>query len=89
MLKFEGKFSVGQTIRAYDFMPREGVEDRFVEGKIKKILGIDNSETGFGCYVIVAEKDTAFKKNGGRVGEEVYVPFEVSFMEYDERVQAL
>lgn len=88
MLKFAKIAKVGQTIRAYDFKPMAGRADCFVEGTV---LDITN-EQGYMAYKIECTKDffgdDGFlpKGKGSRVGLTVYVPQEVSFMEYDARI---
>jgi hypothetical protein len=88
MLKFQNIAKVGQTIRAYDFKPMVGRSDCFVEGKV---LAIDNSQ-GYKAFKIECTKDffgddgSLPKGKGSRVGHEVFVPMEVSFMEYDARI---
>ena len=85
MLKYANIAKVGQTIRAYDFKPMIGREDCFVEGVVTKV---DNK--GFDCFVITVTKDSwSDSEDKGRVGQEVLVPFQVSFMEYDGRVMNL
>lgn len=85
MLKFANIAKVGDTIRAYDFKPMVGREDCFVEGVVGKV---DNK--GYDCYVITVTKDSwSDAEDKGRVGKEVFVPFEVSFMEFDARVMNL
>ena len=85
MLKYANAAKVGDTIRAYDFKPMVGRDDCFVEGLVKRV---DNK--GFDCYIIEVTKDSwAEGDDRGRVGQEVLVPFEVSFMEYDGRVMNL
>jgi len=37
LLKYEGKFEIGQTIKAFDFEPMAGRPDRFVQGEITGI----------------------------------------------------
>jgi len=82
MLKFANIAKVGDTIRAYDFKPMVGREDCFVEGVVTSV-----NNWGYDCYVITVTKDSwSDAEDKGRVGKEVYVPFEVSFMEYDARV---
>ena len=76
MMKFESVAKVGDYIKAMDFMPREGVEDSFVIGKILR-------KDSRGGFVI----ECGFDTEGQRVGVEIFVPFEMSFMEWDERVQ--
>lgn len=85
MLKYAKIAKVGQTIRAYDFKPMVGREDCFVEGVVKRV---DNK--GYDCFVIEVTKDSwSDAEDKGRVGQEVFVPFEVSFMEYDGRIMNL
>lgn len=85
MLKYEGMFAVGERVRAYDFEPREGLPENYIEGVVSRVLPAMNNETGFACYVVVPYKDSVFVKNS-RVGEDVYVPFEVCFLEYENRI---
>ena len=88
MLKFEKIAKVNQTIRAYDFKPMVGRSDCFVEGTV---LAIDDSQ-GYKAFKIRVSKDVFDNKEytafgyGGRVTKEVFVPFQVSFMEYDGRI---
>lgn len=89
MLKFAKIAQVGQVIRAYDFKPMAGREDCYVEGIVTKI---DNR--GYDCFVITVTKDVFGgqaepKGEHSRVGHEILVPFEVSFMEYDARIMNL
>ena len=85
MLKFANIAKVGDTIRAYDFKPMVAREDCFVEGRVVKI---DNK--GYDCFVIEVTKDSwSDAEDKGRVGKQVFVPFEVSFMEFDARVMNL
>jgi len=85
MLKFANIAKLGDTIRAYDFKPMLGREDCFVEGVVVKI---DNK--GYDCFVINVTKDSwSDAQDQGRVGKQVFVPFEVSFMEFDARVMNL
>lgn len=77
MLKFEG-IPVGTKIRAYDFEPRPGVTDKYIEGEI---VGLYDKE--YRAYIVNVEKDTLYPDNP-RI--DVFVPFEISLMEFDERV---
>jgi hypothetical protein len=76
-LKFSG-FKVGQTIKAFDFMPMDGRPDQFVQGKIVSIP----EDRGYACYEV---KSDAFL---GDYDEcvSVFVPMELDFMEYDQRI---
>lgn len=88
MLKFENVAKVGDVIRAYDFKPMVGRSDCFVEGKV---MSVDNSQ-GYKAYKILVSKDVFDNKEftesgyGSRVTKEVFVPMQVSFMEYDARI---
>jgi len=81
MLKFDG-LAVGTKIRAYDFQPMSDRPDRFVEG----IITSETSELGPDMYTIDVTKDTGFPENP-RI--EVFVPKEVIFMEYDNRIEVI
>lgn len=79
---------VGDYIRAYDFKPMVGREECFVEGIVEQVK---NTEQGYFAYKITATKDVfggEIQKKGkhSRVGKIVFVPHEVSFMEYAGRV---
>ena len=82
------KAEIGDFIRSYDFKPMKGRNDCFVEGTV---LDITN-EAGFLAYKIEVEVDAwdgkriTTKKKTNRIGEVVFVPHEVSFMEYPGRV---
>lgn len=89
MLKFAKIAQVGQTIRAYDFKPMVGRADCYVEGKV---IAVGNVGVGYSAYEIICGRDVydgvrqQEGEKGSRVGQIVYVPFEVSFMEYDARI---
>jgi len=88
MMKFEKVAEVGSTIRAYDFKPMLGREDCFVEGRV---IAKGDVGCGYKAFKIVVTKDVfggeVLKKGKeSRLGREVFVPFEVSFMEYDARI---
>ena len=90
MLKNAKVASVGDVIRGYDFKPMVGRNDCFVEGDVESIT----NEMGYMAYKITCTKDVfdgAVQPKGkhSRVGKIVYIPFEVSFMEYDGRVMNL
>ena len=90
-MKFSNIAKVGQVIRAYDFKPMAGREDCFVEGVVEQVR---NNEQGYMAYKITATKDvwageSQPKGKNSRVGKIVFVPYEVSFMEYDARIMNL
>jgi hypothetical protein len=82
------QFLVNDIIRSYDFKPMFGRPDCFVEGRITEIT----DEPGYEAYkinVLVDEFDGKRyeeRHKGSRVGTTVFVPVEVSFMEYPGRV---
>lgn len=92
MLKFENTAEIGDCIRAYDFEPMPGREDRFVEGTVVD-KGYHPTE-GYKCFTITCEFDSTVwtrecPSSNSRVGHMVYVPMGCSFMEYDTRVTKL
>ena len=84
---------VKDIIRSYDFKPMVGRTDCFVEGEV---LETNNTENGYQAYKIRVTRDVfdgkeftelAYKEvEKHRVGEIVFVPWRVSFMEYQGRV---
>jgi hypothetical protein len=93
--KFAKIAKIDQIIRAYDFKPMAGRTDCFVEGKVIETC---NKDRGYDAYKIRVTRDcfdgrefteSGYKSLGNRVGEIVFVPHEVSFMEYDARVMNL
>jgi len=82
MLKFETVAKVGDYIRAYDFKPMKGREDCFIEGDVESIT----NEQGYKAFKVTCRKDSW---DNERVGKIIYVPLEVSFMEYDARIMNL
>jgi hypothetical protein len=90
MLKNAKLASVGDMIRGYDFKPMAGREDCYVEGKV--LSAGYQSSAGYDAFEILCTRDVYAGERqmegvkGSRVGQIVFVPFEVSFMEYDGRV---
>jgi len=80
MLKYEGIAKVGDVIRSYDFA---GNKDCYIEGMVLEINPA--SSIGYKAYGVEVTKDTL----DNRVGEMVYVPMEVSILEYDGRIENL
>jgi len=89
MLKHENKAVKGDIIRAYDFAPMAGRGDCYVEGKV---IDANCNEPGYKCYKIEITADKfdgdveTEMIRGNRIASQLYVPYEVSFMEYDFRV---
>lgn len=84
-LKFEKIAFEGDIIRGYDFKPMAGREDCYVEGVV---IDRANNEHGYKAYKIIVSKEIFSGENvtDNLVGKHVYVPHEVSFMEYDARI---
>ena len=84
---------VKDIIRSYDFKPMVGREDCYVEGAVLERNAV--AECGYNAYKIRVTKDVfdgkefTERRNGCRVGEVVFVPWKVSFMEYQGRVMNL
>ena len=74
----------GDIIRAYDFKPMVGRDDCFIEGEV---LDTNNTENGYQAYKIRVVRDSwSDAEDAGRVGIEMFVPWRVSFMEYQGRI---
>jgi hypothetical protein len=87
MLKFENIAKAGDIIRAYDFKPMYGRSDCYMEGKV---IGV-TQEAGYKAFKVECINDFfdgKFRKGArsSRVAKIVFVPMEVSFMEYDARI---
>ena len=89
MLKHENTANVGDTIRANDFTPREGMNDCYIQGKVLEKGNCDNRF--YACYkVFVTKKIFDGKDVTDKVMDNIYyVPFEIDFDEHDTRVQKL
>ena len=74
----------GDVIRAYDFKPMVGRDDCFVEGAV---FDTNNTEQGYLAYKIRVTRDS-WEPEGeqGRKGIEIFVPWRVSFNEYQGRI---
>jgi hypothetical protein len=83
------KFTVENrdVIRAYDFKPMVGREDCYIEGEV---IDRNNTELGFQAYKVVVTKDSWVDEKDpsdkGRVGIEMFVPWEVAYNDYQGRV---
>lgn len=80
----------GDIIRAYDFKPMVGREDCFVEGLVVDRADVTN---GYQAYKIIVTKDhwsdeevSTTAGPDSRVGHEIFVPWRVSFSEFQGRV---
>ena len=75
----------GDIIRAYDFKPMVGREDCYIEGEV---VDAHNNEMGFQAYKIRVTNDSWIEGEGdkGRIGVEFFVPWRVSFSEFQGRI---
>ena len=74
----------GDVIRAYDFKPMTGREDCFIEGEV---IDAHSIEQGYQAYKIRVTRDSwSDNKDKGRVGIEMFVPWRVSFSEFQGRI---
>ena len=81
-LKFENIANVGDRIRAYHFHERT---DCYVEGVV--LEKTTHPYEGFECFVITVDVDCWKRWIYPKVdGRKVYVPFEIAWQEWDERV---
>ena len=77
----------GDVIRAYDFKPMQGREDCFIEGEV---IDAHSIEQGYQAYKIRVTRDS-WEPEGeqGRKGIEMFVPWRVSFNEFQGRIMNL
>lgn len=98
MMKFENVANIGDTIKAFDFKPMDDRPDMYIEGVVidkgdclvEYMPGVKVSQ--FKGYTVRVTKsvsgineNTEFDQS--RVGNEIYVPFEMSITEFDNRVE--
>jgi hypothetical protein len=89
MLKFENTAEVGDLIKAFDFQPMSDRPDSFLVGHVIA-KGTDHSIGGhnvrFGAYTVKVIHRVFAGEIVHDCQDEVFVPFETSFTEHDERV---
>lgn len=91
MLKFENTAKVGDIIKAFDFKPMEGRPDYFLAGRVIE-KGPMYKEIEEGRKVYIGEGYTVEVLGGDeesreiRKGSTMFVPYEIDFMEFDDRV---
>jgi len=77
----------GDVIRAYDFKPMVGRDDCFIEGEV---IDAHSNEQGYQAYRIRVTRDSwSDSEDKGRVGIEMFVPWRVSFNDFQGRVMNL
>jgi hypothetical protein len=86
MLKYAKTARVGDHIRAYDFQPLPGRGECYIEGTVMEIT----DEPGFDAFRVMCEVDVfAGKSCNSRVGREIFVPHQIGFTEFENRVEKL
>jgi hypothetical protein len=86
MLKFETTANIGDTIKAFDFEPCEGRADKFLQGVVLEKGWVGATEQDRFLAYTVGVTDS---HKESRIGEVMYVPFEVDFDDFDNRVTKL
>ena len=92
MLKFAETAQIGDVIKAFDFKPMEGREDSFLIGKVVAKGPIHRFEPELEREIYLCDGYTieiTECSDNVRTGDTGYVPFEVRFMEYDERISVV
>ena len=84
-LRYEGLFEVGDHIRAYDFEPRTGTLDRYLEGRVTGVK-TEPRMGGAKVYVVDVDRDSDAGPRMSRVGDEGYVPMGLAWFDFDGRV---
>jgi len=87
MMKFAETAEIGDLIKAFDFQPMSDRGDSYIVGKVLRKGIVD---AGYLAYTV----DVIHRVFGGDVCDRdtdnvSHVPFEVFFMEYDERVSKI
>lgn len=85
MLKFEGKFKVGEVIKAYDFMPMSNRPDSYIVGRIVDDFNVQHHVQTYKVEII--EHVFAGEIDHDETGTEAWIPHEVPILEYDNRIQ--
>lgn len=80
--KFESVVKIGECIKAYDMMPRSGLEC-YVVGIVREISTIDDVRV----FLIDCVYDSFANQDYTRVGKQVKVPVELPQFEFEHRIQ--
>lgn len=91
MMKFENVAEIGDTIKAFDFMPMPDREDSYLIGKVLDKGTILHPEFGFpymtGYTVEIVRSVTGDEKyDEFRKFDIGYIPFELFVADFDDRV---
>lgn len=86
-LKYEGKFKVGDVIKSFDWKPIPERGESYVVGEIIAVHYAGAPDIHFHCYeIVVSESVFGGVADKGRVGEHIFVPMELSVLDFHGRV---
>ena len=86
-LKHTDRFAVGARIRGYDFPNRK---DCYLQGiVIDPDHTTDSTRGAYRCYRITVEKQVVAGEEVTLPCDEGYIPHEVSFFEYEGRIEEI
>lgn len=84
MLKFEGKFKVGDIIKSYDFKPSPYHPENYIIGKV---LEEKHIQYGFNSYKVeLIERFFKGESDKRQAGDIILVPHQIDILEYDDRI---
>lgn len=96
MLKFESIANVGDKIKAFDFQPIEGRKDQYLVGRVIEKGQMFVEHEGRNVYlcdgykVFVIDSSTSSDKfDMKRIGTEMIIPFEMSMVDFDDRISVV
>jgi hypothetical protein len=96
MLKFESIANVGDKIKAFDFQPMPGRPDNYLVGRVIEKGQMFVEHEGRNVYLCDGYKVYVTDSSSGsdkfdmkRIGTEMIVPFEMSMMDFDDRISVV
>ena len=82
-LKFENTANINDTIKAFDVEPMDGRKDKYIAGQVIDKGMVRVTDQGeFAAYTI----QVTDSHNPHRIGEIMYVPFEIDWDDFDNRI---
>ena len=80
-LGYEGRFEIGQIIRAYDFPPKSIFDPAFIEGPILEIRRDGEVDCQFPHYLVIVKREVFAGEQlegiASRIDGEFCVPFQI------------
>jgi hypothetical protein len=77
---------VGDIIRSYDFKPMADRGDSYIEGQV---IAKGMTPNGFEGYTVQLTNRVAGGEKVEYFDDPMYTPFEVMFMEYEQRIMKM